>query len=330
MILAKKIKHHQDFSKELEQARKVAKFAVQNRDKLSTKYVSHIGLKSSISNQVLRKYGRNRKAKSVHNITLPIKGTDTKIKGKYLYIVPLKLTIPFDFSVLKVNCVEVGKEFCFVYYSIQESPEFIPSTTMGIDRNTTGHCAVAAIKETGKVLKIGKQASHIHRKYKSMRKRFQKKGLFSIVKKLSSRETDIVRDINHKASRHLVNIAVKERSLIRMEELKGINKRKVRKNFRYALNSWSHYQLKQFIEYKALLAGVPVTYVEPAYTSKCCSKCGLLGERSGKLFKCPSGHVEHADVNAAFNIAFTSEGIAQLQAERVVCKGNIGIPQMAT
>ncbi len=41
------------------------------------------------------------------------------------------------------------------------------------------------------------------------------------------------------------------------------------------------------IPQKARLQGVEVDYVEPAYTSKICSRCGHIGNRDGKLFKCP-------------------------------------------
>jgi putative transposase len=137
--------------------------------------------------------------------------------------------------------------------------------------------------------------------------------------------------LNHKISHFIVDLAVKKRGGVKLEDLQGIrDSKKHRKSFKYALNSWSFYQLDKFIEYKALLAGVPVTYIEPAYTSKCCSRCGLIGERNDKLFTCRCGHVEHADSNAAFNIAFLSPGIVQLQVDRDACKGNTDTPQEAT
>ena len=72
MLLTYKVKHNKNFSKELDMAAKIAEFAISNKDKLSTKNIAHIGLKSVIANQILRKYGRNWKVKSVKSVKLTI------------------------------------------------------------------------------------------------------------------------------------------------------------------------------------------------------------------------------------------------------------------
>jgi len=101
-----------------------------------------------------------------------------------------------------------------------------------------------------------------------------------------------------------------------MEDLESIRKtaktNKKNKDWIYSLNTWSYYQLQQMIVYKAKMLGVPTVFVNPAYTSKTCSKCGFLGNRNKKKFKCPyCGHTSHADVNAAFNISIWEvEGIS--------------------
>ncbi|GCC10117.1 putative transposase DNA-binding domain protein [archaeon] len=69
--------------------------------------------------------------------------------------------------------------------------------------------------------------------------------------------------------------------------------------------------------------------VGPQYTSQECSKCGLIGNRNGKVFKCPHcDHIDHADVNAAFNITL-HQGIGQSVADRYVTEGNTDIPKEA-
>ncbi len=73
----------------------------------------------------------------------------------------------------------------------------------------------------------------------------------------------------------------------------------------------------------AKLLGVRIVYVDPEYTNQECSRCGLIGNRSGKVFKCSHcGHVDYADVNAAFNIALR-QGICQSVADRDVTEGTL-------
>jgi len=331
MILTYKIKHLANLKKELILARKVAEYAIKNKGKLSTKYVAHLGLKSVIANQILRKYGRNWKAKNIKSVKLTIPGQGIKFAENMLSIPSLKLTLPFEKPFIKINQIEIDDIYVYVSLTVTEQPQYKQEKSIGVDLNATGHCAVIAVKETGKVYKLGKKAEHIHEKYKQIRKNLQKGGLYKAMKKIKNREQRIVKDLNHKISRKIVNFAIEEKGGINLEKLQNIRQTtKSRKNFKYALNSWSFYQLAKFIEYKALLAGVPVSYIEPAYTSKCCSKCGQIGDRNGKIFKCPCGHVDNADVNAAFNIAFVHPNIVQLQREKSSLQAESDTRQEAT
>ena len=330
MILTYKIKHNRDFSGELELACRVAEFAIANRDKLSSKNISHLGLKSVIANQILRKYGRNKKAKEIKSVKLTIPSQGIQFKDGVIFIPSLQLTMSFDRDCEKINQIEIDDIYAYVSVSVKEEIPYSPEVSIGVDLNTTSHCAVVAIKETGKVYKLGKEAYHIHRKYSRTRRYLQKKGLYKVVKKIKHRESNKVKNLNHRISRFIVDLAKKNKGAIYLEKLQGIRNKKTGRSFKYALNSWSFYQLNQFIGYKARLAGVPDFYHESAWTSQICSQCGLMGERKGKTFKCPSGHVEHADVNAAFNHASPSQSIVRLLAERDANKRNTDIRQEAT
>jgi len=117
----------------------------------------------------------------------------------------------------------------------------------------------------------------------------------------------------------------------KLERLKNIRKStkyKHAKRFRYSLNSWSFYQLQNMIEYKAKLLGIPVIYIDPRYTSQICSKCGHMGNRNAKKFKCSiCNHVDNADVNASFNIASRESGIYQFSIDRDMLKGSTDTPK---
>jgi transposase len=69
-------------------------------------------------------------------------------------------------------------------------------------------------------------------------------------------------------------------------------------------------QLRQFISYKAQLAGVRVIVVDPRHTSQRCNACGHTERRNRKRqaeFCCVvCGHTAHADCNAALNISWAA------------------------
>jgi putative transposase len=321
MLLTYKLKHGRDFSEELEKAFRVAEFAVENPKCRSSKQVSDIGLPSAISNQILKKYGHQKTIKEVHSVNLIVPGQGIKFfeETNSIWVSCLKLhlenLIPTVFET--INQIELDNEYAYVSVTVPEKPEMIPPQQfIGVDRNTTGHIAVAANPDTGIVRKLGKMAIHIHTKYKNIRRKLQAEGKYRKVKRMGDRESRIVKDLNHKISRALVDMAHRQNAALVFEDLSGIrNTKKQHRSFRYSLHSWSFYQLQQFVEYKAKLLGIPVLYVDPAYTSQDCSRCGARGQRNGKQFKCPiCGHVNHADVNAAFNIAQRQKGlIARIQ-----------------
>ncbi len=337
MILTYKVRHDRDFSIELAKARQIAQFAVEHRT-LSSKDVKHIGLKSIIANQILRKYTHDRKSRSVTKVKLsiPAQGIRFSHEKREITIPCLKLNLDYYFrnDFEKINRIEIGRTYAFISVTVPEGAIIEPRGYLGVDRNTTGHIAVAGNPLTGKIIKLGKKADHTHKKYKNTRKNQQRKGKYRMVKQTKNREQKIVRDLNHKVSKKIVHEAKQNGTGIKLEYLHGIRDARSGRDFRYSLNSWNFYQLQQMIEYKARLLGVPVVYVDPYSTSKECSRCGLIGNRSGKSFKCPNcGHVDHADANASFNIALRPvfvKGIDRLHADRDACKGNTDIHKEAT
>jgi putative transposase len=336
MILTYKIKHEKDFSRELSLAKKVAEYGLQHKS-ITSKDVKHIGLKSAISNQILKKYSKSKTAKECKSVKLTIPNQGIKVKDDKIYISCLKLSLiiyfPKNFS--KINQIEIGKEFAYISVSYPDAPQIKAVNTIGIDRNTTHHTIVASCLETGKVLKLGKSCNHIHHKYKHMRKNLQKQGKLKKVKSVKDRESRIVRDINHKTTKALIEFAKDNNACIVMEDLKEIRQTaKSRRKQRYSLHSWSFYQQKQMIEYKAKKYGVNLFTVEPQYTSQRCSCCGHIEQanRKGNLFQCKKcGIVEDSGANAGFNIAsLHKSGMPRFAKESDLVKGNTDTPKEAT
>jgi len=338
MLLTFNLKHGRDFSDELTKAKKVAEFAIKTHS-LTTKDVREIGLKSAIACQVLRKYSRNKVVKSINKVQLTVPGQAIRHdrENRELYIPCLKLHLDSRYlpSFEKVNQIELDHEYAHICVTINEAPLRQVEKWIGVDVNSTGHLAVIGNPSSGKVQKFGKEMSHLHIKYSKMRRHLYIHGHPKVAKhKLRDKESKKVKDINHKISRAIVDEAVQQCCGIKMEKLSGIRGiDHISKPSRKLLHSWSFYQLQTMIEYKAKLLGIPVSYVDPVYTSQQCSRCGRLGTRNGKDFSCPHcGHVDHADANASFNIALRpsfEESDGRLHADRDVCKGRIDTPQEA-
>jgi len=78
-------------------------------------------------------------------------------------------------------------------------------------------------------------------------------------------------DVLHKLSTSLVQ----EYDLIALEDLRIRNMTRNRHLSKSILDSgWGIF--RQFLTYKAVSAGREVIAVKPAYTSKCCSNCGIM------------------------------------------------------
>ena len=74
---------------------------------------------------------------------------------------------------------------------------------------------------------------------------------------------------------------------ISLEDLTGIRERvRHRKPQRVALHSWAFAQLADFIVYKARRAGVPVVFVDPAWSSSSAPSAGTSTGSTGSLKHC--------------------------------------------
>ena len=143
-----------------------------------------------------------------------------------------------------------------------------------------------------------------------------------LLKRRRRKESRFATDVNHCISKRLVQVAKGTQRAIVLEDLKGIRERAkkstrqmVCKTMRQALSSWSLYQLRQFIEYKARATGVQVIYVAPRNTSRTCSKCGQVDKKSRRdqeHFVCTAcEHALNANINAALNISMCGAEVIQ-------------------
>ena len=178
---------------------------------------------------------------------------------------------------------------------------------IGVDLNTTGHVAVAADPNSGKIVKLGKSIHNVHNHAVNNCTKLWKENKLWKLKKYKTKER---KTIQNSPCRH----RPADRILCRFTRF-GYQVRKLFSAgyslhgsplhpFEFSFGNGSFFTLQKMVERRAYNRGIPVIYVNPAYTSKRCSRCGEIGRRTRKQFECPDcGFVAHADVNAAFNIA---------------------------
>lgn len=183
------------------------------------------------------------------------------------------------------------------------SPAGLPGLVMGVDLNVTGSLAVTS---TGAFLGSADELHHQRELYEERRASLQKTGTQSANRTIASIGSRFARystDLLHRLSKELVAEAMKhDCGYIVFEDLTDIRER-ISNHPRF--QHWFFNQLISFSEYKAAEQGLLIREVNPAYTSKRCSRCGTVEhtDRTHKRFECSEcGYRNDADYNAAKNI----------------------------
>ncbi|MEV5380373.1 transposase [Streptomyces nondiastaticus] len=198
-----------------------------------------------------------------------------------------------------------GMWFLIATCEVSEGKQIDPAGFIGVDLGIVN----IATTSDGKIY-VGRELNRHRRCQLRLRAKLQRKGTKSakrVLKRQRRKESRRAAHINHVISKSIVTEAERTEHGIGMEDLAGIRERaRLRKPQRVTLHSWAFAQLGQFIAYKARRAGVPVLFVDPAYTSRICAECGHTDKAnrvSQAWFACRScGVVAHADRNASRNI----------------------------
>ncbi len=182
---------------------------------------------------------------------------------------------------------------------------------LGVDLGVTN----IATTSDGNIL-TSEPIEYNRQRMQRLRSDLQARGSLSAkrhLRKLSGRQRRFQKDINHQISKRLVATAQRTNRAIALEDLTGIRARTRARGAeqRARHSNWSFAQLRQFIEYKAQLAGIRVVLVDPKHTSQQCARCGHIDKANrcsqSEFLCCACGHAAHADVNAAKNIALWAD-----------------------
>ncbi|MFP4054879.1 MAG: RNA-guided endonuclease InsQ/TnpB family protein [Phycisphaerae bacterium] len=199
-----------------------------------------------------------------------------------------------------------GQFYLYQTCEVDEPPTDAVDEFLGVDLGVVN----IATDSDGEAYSGG-AVNNVRHRHRRLRARLQRKGTKSAkrrLRKLSGKEKRFATHTNHTISKHIVAAAKDTGRGIALEDLSGIRDRvTVRRNQRATLHSWSFYQLRQFIDYKAQRVGVPVVAVDPRNTSRTCPACQCVDQRNRPnqaTFSCiQCGFSGPADYIAAGNIA---------------------------
>ena len=122
---------------------------------------------------------------------------------------------------------------------------------------------------------------------------------------ISRREVDIRREVAHQIARSIVAQARSIGAAAIVLEALEIGARMIRdRRYAGALADAALAGLREAIETAAEAAGMPVIVIDPAWTSRRCHACGVIGDPGGSVYwRCEAcGARHHRDQNAAINI----------------------------
>jgi putative transposase len=172
-----------------------------------------------------------------------------------------------------------GAWYLYATCEVPEAAPHQPSGFLGIDLGIVN----IATTSDGEVM-AGRTLNRYRRRQRALRRKLQARHTTSARRLLARRrrkEARFARDVNHCIAKKIVTEAERTSRGIALEDLGGIRERaRLRKPQRVTLSSWAFAQLGSFIGYKARRAGVPVVYVDPAWTSRTCADCGHTGRRN--------------------------------------------------
>lgn len=218
-------------------------------------------------------------------------------------------TIPEDCIIKDSILKSKGNEY-FIHLTIEQEriiPRINSERILSIDLGFN-HLIASVMLLNGKMKNnkfYGNEVKNVINKRNVRMTQLQKSG---IEEPDLSKYTGNINCLIHNYTKQIVEIAKQNNCSIVVGDL-GLKDKLVKgkssKSLRKKGHSVPYYKIKTLLQYKALIAGIPIIFVNEAYTSQECSKCGVVCKinRKGERYECDCGYKQQADLNGAINIA---------------------------
>lgn len=163
----------------------------------------------------------------------------------------------------------------------------------------------------------GDEIEHYMDRFAERIAEFQEAGVWSEMEDARERRFRYKRQQDYRAASRVVELARERFGVkIAVEDLGSMSRLGGYSSESRRFSEWSYGRQRDALAQKAEPYDIPVVAVEPRHTSQLCSRCGSDDtRRSGVHFECRScGYEQHADANAAVNIAKRAAGVGPLAA----------------
>ena len=137
----------------------------------------------------------------------------------------------------------------------------------------------------------------------------QHRRLVRAKSRMKAKHERVMRDMEHKISREIVNVAVgSEANMIVYGDIKDIGDGvALGKQTNQKISGWNHGKVRAYVEYKAEAEGIAVVMQDERHTSQTCPSCAgapwARHKPRGRHYRCPScGFQSHRDVVGQVNI----------------------------
>jgi len=184
-------------------------------------------------------------------------------------------------------------------------------TIVGLDGSLVS-MGVIPFRGLGRALHLKKLAEKLQRKYpKSWR--FMKWAR-RVRARWLRRARNVLTDSSHYIAKRIVEVAKEYGAVIALEDLGKLKKRNNGSKLSWESHLWCYERVQSYIEYKALVEGIGVVYVNPRGTSKTPPNGKSLVFISYRLVKLGDA-ITSRDVVASWNLALS--GLKQMRGSRV-------------
>ena len=205
----------------------------------------------------------------------------------------------------------------WVYIVFEKEVEFKElKTVMGVDVNFN-NITYTVVDFSGKLVTMGvlpfrglRKALHLRKLAEKLEKRYPKSWRFiKWVRRVRGRwyrrAGRVLADTSHYAAKKLVEIAEEYKTVIVLEDLEKLKEKKGKKSkkFDWEFSYWAYRKIQRYTEYKALLKGIQVVYVDAKRSSRTSPIGGRLKKLNYRWVELPNRIVTSRDVIASWNLA---------------------------